>query len=107
MNTGQFIGNLVNEVKITEFENDGKKGIVGNGVIACSEKYGDNEITSFIDFTVYNNKAKVLKGYTNKGTQVGLSGKMRTETYEDRNKVKRKKTYLFVDNVDLMGKGNG
>ncbi|MDS0998462.1 single-stranded DNA-binding protein [Staphylococcus epidermidis] len=104
MNLGQFVGNMVDDIKITEFENNGKTVIVGNGVLACNEKYGDNEMTSFIDFTVYNNKVKVIQDYAGKGTQLGLSGKIRTESYEDKNKVKRKKTYLYVENVDLPRK---
>ena len=34
MNLGQFVGNMVDDIKITEFENNGKTVIVGNGVLA-------------------------------------------------------------------------
>lgn len=104
MNNAQIVGNLVEDIKLKEFTNNDKTVVVANGVLACNEKYGDKEITSFIDFTVYNNKAKVISEYTKKGSQIGLSGKLRSDSYEDNKGIKRKKTYLFVDSVDLPKK---
>lgn len=96
MNLGQIIGNLVEDIEVKEFQKDGKTIKVANGVLACNERYGDNEITSFIDFTVYNNKADVIKKYASKGSRLGLSGKLRSETYEDNKGVKRKKhMYMY------------
>ncbi|MEJ7220781.1 single-stranded DNA-binding protein [Staphylococcus gallinarum] len=104
MNNGQIIGNLVNDVELKEFQRGDKTIYVVNGVIACNEKYGEREITSYIDFTVYNNKAKVISDYVSKGNQLGLSGKLRTDSYEDNKGIKRKKTYLFVEDIDLLQK---
>lgn len=104
MNNGQIIGNLVNDVELKEFQRGDKTIYVVNGVIACNEKYGEREITSYIDFTVYNNKAKVISDYVSKGNQLGLSGKLRTDSYEDNKGIKRKKTYLFVEEIDLLQK---
>ncbi|PCE48120.1 single-stranded DNA-binding protein [Staphylococcus pseudintermedius] len=104
MNSAQVVGNLVEELELKTFKSGDKEVVVANGVIACNERFGDKEITSFIDFTVYNNKAKVIKEYVVKGQQIGLSGKLRAETYEDKKGIKRKKTYLYVDSVDLPQK---
>ncbi|WP_445194497.1 single-stranded DNA-binding protein [Staphylococcus xylosus] len=104
MNTGQIVGNMVDDIELKEFQKGDKTVIVANGVVACNEKFGENEITSFIDFTVYNNKAQVIKKYASKGSKIGLSGKLRTDSYQDKNGVKRKKTYISVDNIDLPTK---
>lgn len=104
MNTGHIVGNLVSDIELKEFQKNERTIYVANGVVACNEKYGDKEITSFIDFTVYNNKAKVIKDYVSKGNQIGLSGKLRTDSYEDSKGIKRKKTYLFVEDIDLPQK---
>jgi|SRR5699024_218810 len=104
MNTGQIIGNMVDDIELKEFQKGDKTIIVANGVVACNEKFGENEITSFIDFTVYNNKAQVIKKYAPKGSKIGLSGKLRSDSYTDKNGVKRKKTYISVENIDLPSK---
>ncbi|MBJ8255341.1 single-stranded DNA-binding protein [Staphylococcus pseudintermedius] len=104
MNSAQVVGNLVEELELKTFKSGDKEVIVANGVIACNESFWRKEITSFIDFAVYNNKAKVIKKYVAKGQQIGLSGKLRAETYEDKQGIKRKKTYLYVDSVDLPQK---
>ncbi|EGQ3717858.1 single-stranded DNA-binding protein [Staphylococcus pseudintermedius] len=104
MNNAQVVGNLVDEIELKTFQSGDKEVTVANGVVACNERFGQKEITSFIDFTVYNSKAKVIKEYVGKGQQIGLSGKLRAETYEDKQGIKRKKTYLYVDSVDLPQK---
>lgn len=104
MNTGQIVGHMVDDIELKEFQKGDKTIVVANGVVACNEKFGENELTNFIDFTVYNNKAKVIKQYAPKGSKIGLSGKLRSDSYQDKNGVKRKKTYISVDNIDLPTK---
>lgn len=104
MNSSQVIGNLVKDIELIPFKNGNSEGYVANGTIATNEVFGNNKKTSYIDFTVYNNKAEVINKYCSKGSKLGIWGKLRTDTYEDKKGITRKKTYISVEGIDLLQK---
>ncbi|WP_239701612.1 single-stranded DNA-binding protein [Mammaliicoccus sp. D-M17] len=104
MNTSQVIGNLVKDIELIPFQNGNSEGYVANGTLATNEVFGNKKKTSYIDFTVYNNKAEVIKNYCSKGTKIGIWGKLRSDTYEDKKGITRKKTYISVEGIDLVQK---
>ena len=85
------------ELKYTQ---DGK-AILKIGV-ACSEKFGDKETQLFLDATAFGKPAEILNQYAGaKGTQIFLSGKLQTDTWEKEG-VKQYKISMVVEGFDFV-----
>ncbi len=70
--------------------------------LACSEKYKDKETQLFLDATVFGKPAEIINQYAGaKGTQIFLSGKLQTETWEKDGK-KNYKTVMIVEDFDFV-----
>lgn len=80
---------------------------VGKLGLACSEKYKDKETQLFLDATVFSKTAEILQQYAGtKGTQIYLSGKLQTESWDDKNTgQKRYKTTMIVEGFDFVSNG--
>ena len=111
LNQCQFIGNLGKDVD-TRFMADGKA--VANFSIACSEKWKDRETgekkesTEWINITAFGKLAEICDKYLKKGSQVYISGKMKTEKYTDKNGIEKYSTKVIAkDMVMLGGKAEG
>jgi len=87
------------ELKYTQ---DGKP--ILNIGLACSEKYGEKETQLFLDATVFSKQAEILNKYAgSKGTQIYLSGKLKTESWTDNQSgQKRSKTVMIVEGFDFV-----
>ena len=47
-------------------------------------------------------RAELIEKYVHKGDQVGISGRIQTDSYEDNEGKKVNKTFVLVENVDLL-----
>jgi single-strand DNA-binding protein len=75
--------------------------------LACSEKFGDKETQLFIDATVFGKQAEIISQYAGeKGTQIFLTGKLQTESWE-KDGVKQYKTSMIVESFDFVSKPKG
>ena len=74
--------------------------------LACSEKFGDKETQLFIDATVFGKPAEIISQYAGeKGTQIFLSGKLQTETWQDKDSGQnRSKQSMIVESFDFVSK---
>ena len=94
------------ELKYTQ---DGKP-ILKMGLVN-SEKFGDNETQCFIDATVFGKMAVTVNTYAGeKGTQIFITGKLQTETWQDKDSGQnRSKHSMIVEGFDFVSKpkGNG
>ena len=71
--------------------------------LVCSEKYKDKETTLFIDAVAFSKPAEILNQYAGKkGTQIFLTGKLQTESWEDNNGQKRSKVSMTVEDFDFV-----
>jgi len=87
------------ELKYTQ---DGKP-IINMG-LACSEKFGEKENQLFLDATAFGKPAEILNQYAgDKGTQIFLSGKIHTESW-DKDGVKHYKTKMTIESFDFVSK---
>jgi single-strand DNA-binding protein len=77
---------------------------VGKLGLACSEKYKDKETQLFLDATVFGKVAEIIAQYAGtKGTQIYLSGKLQTDSWDDKNTgQKRYKTTMIVEGFDFV-----
>ena len=70
--------------------------------IANSEKYKDKETKLFLDAIVFGKPAEIINQYAgNKGTQIFLSGKLQTETWETDGQ-KKSKISMVVESWDFV-----
>ena len=77
---------------------------IGSMGVACSEKYGDKETQLFLDATCFGKTAEILQQYAGtKGTQIYLSGKLQTESWDDKTTgQKRSKTAMIIEGFDFV-----
>lgn len=58
-------------------------------------------VADFINCRVWNKQAENLCKYQDKGNLIGVSGEIRTETYEV-NGTKKYKTYVLTNNIEFL-----
>jgi single-strand DNA-binding protein len=87
------------ELKYTQ---DGKP--ILNMGLACSEKFGEKETQLFVDATAFGKPAEILNQYAGeKGTQIFLTGKLQTDTWEKEG-VKQYKMKMIIESFDFVSK---
>ncbi len=59
------------------------------------------KVADFINCRVWNKQAENLCKYQDKGNLIGVSGEIRTETYEV-NGTKKYKTYVLTNNIEFL-----
>lgn len=100
MNHVSLVGRLSTEPVVKTFSNGGVS--VSFSLAVNDGKDANNEDKSqFIPCRVYGPAGKVAADYLAKGHQVGLSGKMVQDVFEQDGK-KRYVTYAAINRVDLL-----
>lgn len=110
-----FGGNLTKDVEVKVFTKNGKEIKVGSSTVAVNEtrKNANGEKvtdTVFIDFSVFGNGADVLKERFHKGSGILIDGRLKQDTYEDKDGNKRTHYEVVVDTftfVDKLNSGSG
>lgn len=59
------------------------------------------KVADFINCRVWNNQAENLCKYQDKGNLIGVSGEIRTDSYEV-NGTKKYKTYVLTNNIEFL-----
>ena len=62
------------------------------------------ERTEWHNIVMWGKNAEIAERYIRKGTQIYLEGRLRTRAWEDRNKVKRYTTEIYVDTFELLAR---
>lgn len=74
--------------------------------LACSEKYKDKETQLFLDAVAFGRMGEIILQYAgSKGTQIYLSGKLQTESWE-KDGQKRSKTSMTIEGFDFVSNGS-
>jgi len=105
LNQCQFIGRLGKDPE-TRYLPDGKA--VTGIVIACGEKWKDKngeqqENTEWVNCTAFGRLAEIISEYLNKGSQVYVSGKMKTDKYTDKSGVEKYSTKVIINQMQMLG----
>lgn len=96
MNKVLLIGRITKDLELRETKT-GKK--VCEFTIATNRVNGKD--ANFIDCMLWDKQAENLVKYQGKGSLVGVSGELRTETYELNDK-KHYKTFVLVNNIEYL-----
>lgn len=101
----QLIGNVGQEPTITNLES-GKK--VARFSLATNENYKNNKgekqtDTNWHTIVAWGKVAEIIEKYVTKGKEVGISGKLKTRTYETEDGNQRYVTEVEVSKILLLG----
>ena len=99
MNNLTVNGNLVKDLEVKTY---GKDGILAKFTIANNERIGQNEVTSFINCTMFGEKRiEALQKYLVKGCKVLITGRLQIENYQDNEGNYKSFTNVVVDNLEI------
>ncbi|MBN7810942.1 single-stranded DNA-binding protein [Algoriphagus sp. H41] len=108
-NKVQLIGHLGAKVDLKTLES-GK--VVGHVSLATNETYKNQKgekvtETTWHNLVIWGKQAEILSKYTDKGSEVGVEGKLTNRSYADKNGEKKYITEVVVSDFLLMGKKDG
>lgn len=104
----QLIGNVGQEPAITNLES-GKK--VVRFSLATNEYYKDAKgkkqtETNWHTVVAWGKTAEIIEKYVEKGKEVGVIGKLKSRSYEDKDGIKRYVTEIEANEILLLGSKN-
>ena len=109
LNKVMLIGNLTRdpELKYTP----GNQAVCEIG-LAVNRKYRtkdgeDREETTFVDCEAWGKQAEVLKQYMTKGKPLFIEGRLKLDTWEDKDGGKRSKMRVVIENFQFLGSAGG
>lgn len=105
-NRVQLIGNLGNAPEIKLFEGNKK---VARMTIATNEKYKNQKgewvtDTTWHNVTAWGNNAEIAEKYLLKGSEIAIEGKLKNNTYTDKEGNKRYTVEIHVNEFIMLGK---
>lgn len=63
------------------------------------------ERTEWHNIVMWGRNAEVAEKYIRKGSRLYIEGRLRTRNWEDKNKIKRYITEIYVDTFEMLGGG--
>ena len=63
------------------------------------------ERTEWHNIVMWGRNAEVAERYIRKGSRLYIEGRLRTRNWEDKNKIKRYTTEIYVDTFEMLGGG--
>ena len=109
LNKVMLIGNLTRdpELKYTP----GNQAVCELG-LAVNRKYRtkdneEREEVTFVDCEAWGKQAEVIKQYMTKGRPIFIEGRLKLDTWEDKDGGKRSKMRVVVENFQFLGSGGG
>ena len=105
----QLIGNVGQDPQITHLES-GKK--VARFSLATNEFYKNEkgekiQNTEWHTIVAWGKTAEIIEKYAGKGKEIGVAGKLKSRSYEDKGGVKRYVTEVEANEILLLGVKNG
>ena len=105
LNRCEFIGRLGKDVE-TRYMTDGKAVANFSIAVGSSWKSKDGEkqeSTEWINLVAYDKLAEICSQYLTKGSQVYVSGKMKTRKWQDKEGKDRYTTEIIVNELQMIG----
>lgn len=72
--------------------------------LATNEMRGGVKVTEWHNIVMTGRAAEYAERYIRRGTKLYLEGSLRTREYTDRFKIVRKRTEIFVENFEILGR---
>ncbi len=110
LNKVMLIGNVGRDPEVRYLDQNSQSGNkVANFSLATTERYRDRngdlrENTEWHNIVAYRNSAELAEKYIHRGNQIYVEGRIRTREYTDANGVKKSRTEILADNIQLLGR---
>ena len=107
MNNVSLVGRLTKDI---ELKYTGSQTAVATGTLAVNRQFknanGERE-TDFINIVAWRKTAETIANYTSKGSQIGITGRIQTRSYEGNDGKRVYVTEVVAETVMLLdGKSN-
>ncbi|MBQ8336820.1 MAG: single-stranded DNA-binding protein [Bacteroidaceae bacterium] len=106
-----LIGNVGKEPDVRHLD---RNVVVANMVLATTERAytlqnGTQvpERTEWHNIVLWGGLAEVAEKYVHKGDRIYIEGKIRTNTYEDQNGIRRYRTEILAETMEMLSSRNG
>lgn len=108
MNRVNLVGNITRDIEL-RYTSGGTAvcdiGLAVNERVKKGEEWVDEPV--FLDVTVWGKKAEIVQTYCSKGSQIGIDGKLRMDSWEAQDGSKRTKLKVQADDIVLLGQRSG
>lgn len=105
MNKSQLIGRLTRDPELRYTNNQKAYATFNLAVNRKFAKKGEQQ-ADFINIVAWGKTAEFCKKYFKKGQQIGLSGRIQTRNYENKDGNKVYITEVIAEEVDFAGNNN-
>lgn len=104
-----LIGNLGKDPEVRYLESG---TVVANLTLATTERYKDRngnqvENTEWHDLEMWDGLAKVAEQYLKKGNSIYVEGKIKTDSWQDDQGIKKYRTRIRVQQMTMLGGDGG
>lgn len=103
MNSVSLIGRLVRDPDVRTTQSG---TTVARFSIAIDSGFGDNKRTDFPSIVCFGKTAEICEKYLSKGSQVGVTGRLQTGSYE-KDGTKVYTTDVIADRVEFLQRAKG
>lgn len=100
LNTVTLTGRVGNDPEIKYFESGSCKASVS---LAVDEFINGEKRTNWIPIEAWGKTAEIIANHTSKGKQIGIQGSLKADSYQDKEGNNRKRLYVRVDRIELLG----
>lgn len=107
MNSVQLVGRLVRDPEV-RYTNGDNQIAVARFTVACNRKYkkdGEQD-ADFISCIAFGKTSEFIERYFQKGSSIGLNGRIQTGSYTNKDGHKVYTTDVFVESVEFVGSKN-
>ena len=102
MNNVSLVGRLTKDV---ELKYTGSQTAVASGTLAVNRQFknanGEREV-DFINFVAWRKPAEILSSYASKGSQIGITGRIQTRSYEGNDGKRVYVTEVVAESINLL-----
>jgi single-strand DNA-binding protein len=100
MNIFAFTGRIGKDCE-TRYTNAGDA--IVNFTAAVSSGYGDKEVTTWVNCSMFGKRGEAISPYLLKGTQIAVSGELTNRKYTDKSGNEKYSLDVRVNDVTLLG----
>lgn len=104
-----LMGNLTRDVQLKHTSGNQPVAEIG---LAVNRKFRtkdgqDREEVTFVDCECWGTRAEVIAKWFSKGKPIFIEGRLKLDTWEDKDGGKRSKMRVVVENFQFLGSGGG
>ena len=105
LNQCNFIGNFTRDIDL-KYAPSG--AAVASGSIACNHKYTNKttgekvDDVEYVNLTFFGKTAETVAKYMKKGSKIYVSGRMKTDKYDDKDGITRYSTKVIVNDMQFL-----